>query len=132
METAKVFVSESTISTDGVNVEITDVQVVTQAVTSFEPNDDNPDLVIELGITGLVHPHKPPRSFSFPSNVLNGFVTSFTDFTDALYESSDFFEPLGHTGTPGSSEIASRVKEWEEKTNPNNMNGNGSSNRSSS
>mmetsp|Transcript_10305 Transcript_10305/g.20645 ORF Transcript_10305/g.20645 Transcript_10305/m.20645 type:complete len:544 (+) Transcript_10305:1449-3080(+) len=115
-ETAKIFVSESMISMDDVDVEITDAQVVTQSVTSFGPNGDNSDLLIELDITGTVHPYKPPSSFSFPATVLNGFVRSFTDFTDALYESSDFFEPLGHTGTPGSSEIAARVKEWEKST----------------
>ena len=68
----------------------------------------------------MVHPHMPPANFSYPSTVLNGFVRDFLGFTDALYESSDFFHPLGHSDNPEPSEIATRVKEWEENNLPNN------------
>ena len=54
---------------------------------------------------------------------MNGFVRDFTGFTDALYESSDFFHPLGHSDNPEPSEIADKVKEWE-KDNQENSNNN--------
>ena len=122
-ETAKEFISDSMAITakDGVEVEVVEATILTQSVTD-SPDGDSADLLIELSIVGLVHPHKPPADFSFPSTVLNGFVRDFLGFTDALYESSDFFHPLGHSDNPEPSDIATRVKEWEKDNLPNNNN----------
>ena len=108
-ETAKEFISDSMASTaeDGVEVEVVEATILTQSVTD-SPDGNSADLLIELSIVGLVHPHKPPADFSFPSTVLNGFVRDFLGFTDALYESSDFFHPLGHSDNPEPSEIATQ------------------------
>ena len=120
-QTAKEFISDSMASTadDGVEVEVVEANILTQSVTD-SPDGDSADLLIELNIVGMVHPHMPPANFSYPSTVLNGFVRDFLGFTDALYESSDFFHPLGHSDNPEPSEIATRVKEWEENNLPNN------------
>ena len=124
-ETAKQFVSSSMASTveEGVEVAIVGAEILTQSITNVSPDDDSADLLIELKIEGAVHPYQPPEGFSFPSTVLNGFVRDFTGFTDALYESSDFFHPLGHSDNPEPSEISEKVKEWEK-------NNKGSTNRS--
>ena len=129
-ETAKEFISDSMASLslvastakDGVKVEVAGAKILTQSVTNSSSDGDSTDLLIELSIVGLVHPHKPPADFSFPSTVLNGFVRDFLGFTDALYESSDFFHPLGHSDNPEPSDIATRVKEWEKDNLPNNNN----------
>ena len=122
-ETAKEFISDSMASTaeDGVEVEVAEATILTQSVTD-SPDGDSADLLIELSIVGLVHPHRPPADFSFPSTVLDGFVRDFIGFTDALYESSNFFHPLGHSDNPEPSDIATRVKEWEKDNLPNNNN----------
>ena len=120
-ETAKEFISDSMASLslvastaeDGVKVEVAGAKILTQSITNSSSDGDNTDLLIELSIWGLVHPHKPPADFSFPSTVLDGFHRDFIGFTDALYESSDFFHPLGHSDNPEPSEIATRVKEGE-------------------
>ena len=129
-ETAKEFISDSMASLslvastaeDGVKVEVAGAKILTQSVTNSSSDGDNTDLMIELSIWGMVHPHKPPADFSFPSTVLDGFVRDFIGFTDALYESSNFFHPLGHSDNPEPSDIATRVKEWEKDNLPNNNN----------
>ena len=129
-ETAKEFISDSMASLslvastaeDGVEVEVAGAKILTQSVTNSSSDGDSTDLLIELSIWGMVHPHKPPADFSFTSTVLDGFVRDFIGFTDALYESSDFFHPLGHSDNPEPSDIATRVKEWEKDNLPNNNN----------
>ena len=125
-QTAKEFIASSMADAakDGVEVTVVETEVLTQSVTNVSPSGDSADLLIELNIVGLVHPHKPPLGYSFPSTVLNGFVRDFIGFTDALYESSDFFHPLGHSDNPEPSEIATRVKEWEKDNQENFHNNN--------
>ena len=106
-EEARKFVAKSMVVMDGVEVQIIDAKVATQSVTttfgSMVPEEDlKGDLLVKLDVTGEVSPYNPPGDFHFPSFVLAGFVKRFSDLEDKLYESSDFFEPLGHTSIPKS------------------------------
>ena len=80
--------------------------------------DDRPALLVELELRGTVMPEPSPAStFSFSSAVLAGFVGRFEEFKDDLYEASDFFEPLGHSGlSPSSPGGANRAVGQGEKT----------------
>ena len=70
-ETAKEFISDSMASLslvastaeDGVKVEVAGAKVLTQSVTNSSSDSNSTDLLIELSIWGVVHPHKPHFHF---------------------------------------------------------------------
>lgn len=54
--------------------------------------EDQPELLIELAISGKVNP--PNADVSFSSDVLQGFINNFTDFSHELSKSDPFFNPM--------------------------------------